>query len=90
MREKLESKKIKTCVISVPSLELINRSEFSKIMAGGFTVWIEASAQIPPFSTSMIVRVNNFGEYGNGNDVYKKYGFDPDYISAEIIKKIKR
>jgi transketolase len=90
VRDKLESKKIKTCVISVPSLELINKTEFSKIMAGGFTVWIEASAQIPPFTTSMIVRINNFGESGNGNDVYKKHGFDPDYISSQIVKKIKR
>lgn len=91
VREKLESEKIRAAVMSVPSLELLmreNRDAIAKFLGGGFSVWIEASAQIPPFQTSMIVRISNFGESGNGVDVYKKYGFDADYIAGKIIKKI--
>ncbi|MDR1071573.1 MAG: hypothetical protein LBL21_02955 [Rickettsiales bacterium] len=93
VRGVLESKNIKTSVMSVPSLEIMmgeNRGELAKFLSGGFSVWIGASAEMPPFSVSMVVRAAKFGESGNGADVYKKYGFDAGYIADEIAKKIKK
>ncbi|MDR2268729.1 MAG: transketolase, partial [Rickettsiales bacterium] len=92
VREKLESLGVKTSVMSVPSLEILmreNRAGIARFLSSGFGVWIEASSEMPPFSVSMVARVSDFGESGRGVDVYKKYGFDADYISDEIIKKIK-
>ncbi|MDR3208936.1 MAG: hypothetical protein LBT45_03760 [Rickettsiales bacterium] len=89
----LELKNIRAAVLSVPSMEVMmkeNRGELARFLSGGFAVWLEASAQMPPFSVSMIVRVANFGESGGGADIYKKYGFDAEYIAEEIAKKIKK
>ncbi|MDR1027506.1 MAG: hypothetical protein LBL46_03765 [Rickettsiales bacterium] len=89
----LESKKITAAVMSAPSLELMmkeNRGPLAEFIGSGFSVWIEASAQIPPFSVSMIVRQSIFGESGPGAEVYKKSGFDAEYIADEIMKKINK
>ena len=89
----LESKKITAAVMSAPSLELLmkeNREELARFTGSGFSIWVEASAQIPPFSVSMAVRQSAFGESGPGPEVYKKYGFDAEYIAEEIERKMKK
>jgi transketolase len=90
IRSILESKGATAAVISVPSLELLDRGDFAGMLGSGFPVWIEASGELPPFATSMIARVADFGESGKGGEIYKKYGFDADYIAEKIIGKIRK
>jgi transketolase len=91
VRGRLENSGVKAAVISAPSLELLLRGseDAQKIIGGGLRVWIEASAQHPPFAAQIIVRINGFGESCDGVAVYKKYGFDADEIADKIMKGIK-
>ena len=63
---------------------------YKKQILRGCVIAIEAASPSPWFEfADAVIGVDKFGMSGNGDDVYKEYGFDVDKIISEIKKCIK-
>ncbi len=79
-------------VVSMLSVDIFRRQseKYKSEICRGFVVAIEAGATASWFEfADAVVGLDDFGESGAGENVYKKFGFDADLIADEIIKKIK-
>ena len=50
-------------------------------MASNDNIWYKYVGE-----SGLIINVNNYQQSGNGNEVYKKAGFDSDIIAKQINK----
>ncbi len=89
------NKKIKSNVISMPSMELFNRQGSSyqkKILGNKPKVIIEAASSFGwhkyVTQNDLLVSIDNFGESGKGNDLFDFFGFNCNNIIRLIKKNI--
>lgn len=90
-------------LISMPCVELFSRQDKNEIKAlfeapsastptQVFKVVIEAASSAPWYQwvgdLGLVIGVNEFGASGSGESVYQSLGFDPDLITAKILKAI--
>ena len=87
------SKKIKSNVVSMPSMELFNKQSSSyqkKILGNKPKVIIEAASSFGWHKyvnqNDILVSIDNFGESGKGNDLFDFFGFNCNNI-INLIKK---
>ncbi|MFQ6778311.1 MAG: transketolase-like TK C-terminal-containing protein [Alphaproteobacteria bacterium] len=79
-------------VVSVPSVSDFKKQKasYKNAILRGFVVVIEASVSAPWFEfADAVIGIDSFGISGDGNSVYKHFGFDIDAIVNDIIGKIK-
>ncbi len=88
-------KKIKSNVISMPSMELFNKQSSSyqfKILGNKPKVIIEAASSFGWHKyidkNDLLVSIDNFGESGKGDDLFDFFGFNCNNIIRLIKKKI--
>ena len=68
----------------------VQDEKFKKEILRGCVIAIEAAAPSPWFEfADAVIGVDKFGKSGNGEDVYREYGFDVDKIISEIKKCIR-
>ena len=89
------SKKIKSNVVSMPSMELFNKQNSSyrdKILGNKPKVIIEAASSFGWHKyidkNDLLVSIDNFGESGKGDDLFDFFGFNCNNIIRLIKKKI--
>ncbi|MAI60724.1 MAG: transketolase [Rickettsiales bacterium] len=89
------SKKIKSNVVSMPSMELFNKQSSSyqdKILGNKPKVIIEAASSFGWHKyinkNDLLVSIDNFGESGKGDDLFDFFGFNCNNIVHLIKKKI--
>lgn len=88
------SRKLKypTQVVSMVSVEKFRQQpkEYKDKILSGFVVAIEAGATSSWFEfADAVMGIDEFGKTGPGDEVYKSFGFDAEFIAAEISKKLK-
>lgn len=78
-------------VVSMPSVEKFHAQpkEYKNKVLQGYVVVIEAGASRGWFEfADAVMGIDEFGTTGSGADVYKHFGFDAEFIAAEIRKKL--
>lgn len=79
-------------VISMPCLEMFREqdAEYKKQILRGCVIVIEAAAPGNWFEIAdAVIGVDKFGASGDGETIYREYGFNVDKIIKEIIKYIR-
>ena len=89
------SKKIKSNVISMPSMELFNKQSSNyqeKILGNKPKVIIEAASSYGwhkyADKNDLLISIDSFGESGKGDDLFDLFGFNCNNIVRLIKKKI--
>ena len=89
------SKKIKSNVVSMPSMELFNKQSTiyqKKILGTKPKVIIEAASSFGWHKyinhNDLLVSIDNFGESGKGNELFDFFGFNSNNIIRLIKKNI--
>lgn len=76
-------------VVSMLNMRIFREQDasYKKQILRGCVIAIEAAIPTPWFEfADAVIGIDKFGETGNGDMVYKKYGFDVDAIIKEIKK----
>ena len=79
-------------VVSMPNVGAFRNQDvqYKKKILAGYVVVIEAAATAPWFEfADAVVGIDSFGVSGDGESVYKHFGFDTDAIVRDISKKIR-
>lgn len=82
-----------TQVVSMPCVSQFREQpdEYKEEMLRGYVVVIEAAASAAWFEfADAVVGIDEFGVSGDGDTVYKKYGFNADEIVRNIKKQLKK
>jgi len=79
-------------VVSMLNLSAFREQDekYKKKILRGCVIAIEAASPSPWFEfADAVIGIDKFGKSGNGEDVYREYGFDVDKIISEIKKCIR-
>ncbi|MFW6270621.1 MAG: transketolase-like TK C-terminal-containing protein, partial [Bacillota bacterium] len=95
--ELLQEKDKKVRILSIPDRDKFvknNKEQLEKILGDSNTLKVALEAGIGQGwyrlldNEDIMISVESFGASGPGEEVYREFGFDPEKITKDILKKL--